>query len=113
MTTTTTPAVTAEDEGPQPPDARRRTPTEVLATSARYVALVISAVLFLLPFYLIVRNALAADSEITAPGWTLFPKTIHWDNFRELFTDPSVNLLQALGNSAIVAVTQTAGMLLL
>ena len=113
MTATTTPAVAAEDEAPLQPRARPRTPAEVLGTSARYLALVIAAVLFLVPFYLIIRNAIAADAEITAPGWTLFPSTIHWENFGELFTDPSVNLLQALGNSAIVAVSQTTGMLLL
>ena len=97
--------------------ARRRrrhlTPGGVASALLRYLALVISTVLFLLPFYLIVRNAISADSEITAPSWTLFPSTIHWENFRELFTDPSVNIAQALGNSAIVAVLQTAGMLLL
>jgi len=93
--------------------SRHRTPGGVAGAVLRYLALVISAVLFLLPFYLIVRNAVSIDTEITAPGWTLFPPTIHWENFRELFADPSVNILQALGNSAIVAVAQTAGMLLL
>ena len=52
------------------------------------------------------------DSEITAPGWTFFPKTIHWENFSELFSDPSVNFLRALGVSAVIAVVETAGMLL-
>ncbi|GLY93830.1 carbohydrate ABC transporter permease [Actinoplanes sp. NBRC 103695] len=113
MTATTTPPVAAEEEAPLRPRARPRTPAETLGTSARYLALIIAAGLFLVPFYLIIRNALAADSEITAPGWTLFPSTIHWENFGELFTDPSVNLLQALGNSAIVAISQTVGMLLL
>ena len=32
----------------------------------RYLALIISAVLFLLPFYLIIRNALSLDKDITA-----------------------------------------------
>lgn len=110
---------TTADQDPQERHAevqrRRRplTPGGVAGALVRYLALAISAVLFLLPFYLIVRNAVSEDSEITAPGWTLFPRTIHWDNFRELFSDPSVNILQALGNSAIVAVLQTTGMLLL
>jgi multiple sugar transport system permease protein len=110
---------TMADQDPQEGHAevqrRRRqlTPGGVAGALLRYLALAISAVLFLLPFYLIVRNAVSVDSEITAPGWTLFPRTIHWDNFRELFSDPSVNIVQALGNSAIVAVVQTAGMLLL
>jgi len=92
---------------------RRVTPGSVVVAVLRYIALVISAVLFLLPFYLIVRNAISLDTDITAPGWTLFPKKIHWENFPELFTDPSVNILQGLLNSAIIAVLQTAGILLL
>jgi multiple sugar transport system permease protein len=92
---------------------RRVTFGGVLVTVLRYVALIISAVLFLLPFYLILRNALSKDTDITAPGWTLFPKQLHWENFAELFTDPSVNILQSLANSAIIAVLQTAGILLI
>jgi multiple sugar transport system permease protein len=92
---------------------RRGTPGSVVVAALRYIALVISAVLFLLPFYLIVRNALSLDTDITAPGWTLFPKKIHLENFPELFTDPSVNIVQGLLNSAIIAVLQTAGILLL
>jgi multiple sugar transport system permease protein len=92
---------------------RRVTPGSVVATVLRYIALIASAVLFLLPFYLIVRNALSKDTDITAPGWTVFPKQLHWENFAELFTDPSVNILRSLANSAIIAVLQTAGILLL
>lgn len=97
-----------------PPHRRRpRTPGSVVAQVLRYLALLAAAVLFLVPFYLIVRNALSLDTEITAPGWTLFPASVHWENFGELFRDPSVNILQSLGNSAIVAVLQTGGQLLL
>jgi multiple sugar transport system permease protein len=94
---------------------RRRwvTPGSVVIAVLRYIALVISAILFLLPFYLILRNAVSLDTDITAPGWTLFPKKIYWENLPELFTDPSVNILQGLLNSAIIAVLQTAGILLL
>ena len=92
---------------------RRVTVGGVVTAVLRYLALIISAVLFLLPFYLIVRNALSKDTDITAPGWKLFPKQLHWENFAELFTDPSVNIVRALANSAIIAVLQTAGILLL
>jgi multiple sugar transport system permease protein len=105
-----------QESGVRAAEVRRRRrigPGSVVATVLRYLALVFSAVLFLLPFYLIVRNAVSSDTDITAPGWTLFPKEIHWENFAELFTDPSVNILQGLVNSAIIAVLQTAGMLLL
>jgi multiple sugar transport system permease protein len=112
-TSAITETVPLEQQGAVRRRRRRVTLGSVVATVLRYLALIISAVLFLLPFYLIVRNALSKDTDITAPGWTLFPKQLHWENFAELFTDPSVNILQSLGNSAIIAVLQTAGILLL
>ena len=112
-----TSAVTATEPQARQATVRRRrrrvTVGSVVTTVLRYLALIISAVLFLLPFYLIVRNALSKDTDITAPGWKLFPKQLHWENFAELFTDPSVNIVRALANSAIIAVLQTAGILLL
>jgi multiple sugar transport system permease protein len=43
----------------------------------------------------------------------LFPSTLHWENFKELFTDPVVNIVRSLINSAVIAVVQTLGQLLL
>ncbi|SDS76535.1 carbohydrate ABC transporter permease [Microlunatus soli] len=98
-----------------PPPTRRRRPTgaQIAGSFVRYLLLTVAAVLFLIPFYLIVRNGLATDQEITSPDWTLFPQQIQWGNFAELFTDKAVNILGGLKISAIVAVLQTAGMLLL
>lgn len=79
----------------------------------RYALLIILALLFLLPFYLIVRNGLAAESEITSPNWTLFPSTLHFENIPELFNDTEVPFLDGMVNSTIIAVLQTAGQILL
>jgi multiple sugar transport system permease protein len=79
----------------------------------RYSALWVSAVLFLLPFYLVVRNGLASESDITSPTWTFFPSTIRWENFAELFSDPAVPMVRSMLNSLLVAVLQTAGQLVL
>ena len=95
-----------------PPNKARTTPAAVAVSVLRYLALAIAAVLFLLPYYLVVRNALSSDAEITAPGWTFFPTQIHWENLSELFSDPSVNFIRALANSAVIAVVETAGMIL-
>ena len=111
--TATTPALAEQVPVATTHRHRRRTPGSVVVAILRYAALVVSAVLFLLPFYLIIRNALASDVEITAATWTVFPNTIQWENFAELFDDPAVNILRSLGNSAIIAVVQTAGQLLL
>jgi len=79
----------------------------------RYALLVILALLFLLPFYLIVRNGLAAESEITSPNWTFFPSTLHFENIQELINDTEVPFLDGMLNSTIIAVLQTAGQILL
>lgn len=79
----------------------------------RYILLIILALLFLLPFYLIVRNGLAAESEITSPNWTFFPSTLHFGNIQELFSDTEVPFLDGMVNSTIIAVLQTAGQILL
>lgn len=84
-----------------------------LGAVARYAALAVSTVLFLLPFYLMLRNALATDQEITGVDWTLFPSSPQWGNVAEVFADDSANFTRALLNSAVVAVAQTAGTVLL
>ena len=85
----------------------------IISVVLRYVLLIILALLFLIPFYLIVRNGLAAEQEITSPNWTFFPSTLHFENIAELFSDPEVPFLDGLINSAIISVLQTAGQILL
>jgi multiple sugar transport system permease protein len=82
-------------------------------TVARYAALVVATVLFLLPFYLMLRNALATDREITGVDWTIFPSSLRWGNVEEVFEDSSANFARSLFNSAVIAVAQTAGTVLL
>ncbi len=84
-----------------------------LARALRLVVLIALAVLFLVPFYLLVRDGLATEADITAPGWTFFPHTLHWGNVAELFHDPAVPMLHSLWNSARIAVLTTVGTLLL
>jgi multiple sugar transport system permease protein len=81
--------------------------------AVRYLALSMAAVLFLVPFYLVLRNGLATEQEITAPSWTFWPSEIHWENFAALFSNPAVPMVRSMVNSLVVAVLQTAGQLLL
>jgi multiple sugar transport system permease protein len=85
----------------------------VVATTLRYAALTVAALVFLLPFYLIVRNGLSTEADITSPEWSLFPSSLHWENITELFSDPSVPMAHALWNSLVIAVLQTGGQLVL
>jgi len=84
-----------------------------LGRAVRVVLLVVLALLFLIPFYLLVRNGLSTEQEITSPGWTLFPSHLQWSNVRELFDDPAVPMERALLNSTLIAVSTTLGTVLL
>ncbi|GGU57852.1 sugar ABC transporter permease [Streptomyces albospinus] len=79
----------------------------------RAVLLVALALLFLIPFYLLVRNGLAGESDITAPNWTFFPDRFHWSNLTEVFTDPNLPMARALLNSSLIAVSTTIGTVVL
>lgn len=76
-----------------------------LATTLRVAALLGLSLLFLVPFYLIARNALLSDREITSFDWTWFPPAPHWDNFLKLFSSPDIPMGVGLRNSFLVAVT--------
>jgi multiple sugar transport system permease protein len=79
----------------------------------RLAVLCLLAAVFLVPFYLLVRNGLASEREITAPGWTLLPRRLRWENVTELFADPNVPMAHALLVSALIACATTAGTVLL
>lgn len=100
--------MTAEPAGGPPRVVgHKASPRTLVGTFARWIALIIFAAVFLVPFYLIVRNAFSTDAEITAPNWTFFPTHIQWGNFTEVFRDPDLDLVRALVNSAIIAVVVT------
>lgn len=75
----------------------------------RYTALIVLSVGFLLPFYIIFRNAFSSRQLITSPQWHWWPDQLNLTNVQALFSNDNLNLLAALGNSAIVAVAQTSG----
>jgi multiple sugar transport system permease protein len=91
----------------------RRDPAARVGAAARYAALAVGAVLFLVPFYLVLRNGLSTESDITAPDWKLVPSTVQWGNISQLFSDPSVPMTRSLVNSVAISVTQTVGVLVL
>lgn len=90
-----------------------RSTGKIASLVLRYAVLIILALIFLLPFYLILRNGLATDADITSPSWTFFPKALHFENIQELFSDPDVPFVDGLINSATVAILQTVGQIVI
>ncbi|MER6242578.1 carbohydrate ABC transporter permease [Streptomyces griseorubiginosus] len=100
MTTTTPPVGKQRDKG-----------RGVFGNTGLYIAVGVAAVLFLIPFYLIFRNALSTDLEITGENWKVLP-SFQWGNVSELFNDPTVEFGKSMVNSLVVAVASTVGTLL-
>ncbi|MEV1078124.1 carbohydrate ABC transporter permease [Streptomyces sp. NPDC050211] len=93
--------------------AKAKRPGGVMSNTGLYIATCVAAVLFLIPFYLIVRNAFMTDPEITGEEWKWFPTDIQWGNVTEPFDDVTVDFARSMWNSLVVAVLHTTGILLI
>ncbi|MFG2551420.1 carbohydrate ABC transporter permease [Streptomyces sp. NPDC048581] len=109
--TTTMPKVRKSAPTSDTPSRARRG-GGVMSSTGLYIATGVAAFLFLIPFYILVRNALSTDAEITGENWKIFPTDIQWGNISELFSDGTVPFAQSLWNSAVVATLHTVGVLL-
>ncbi len=89
--------------------APRRPLSHYAGPALQYLLLILLALLFLIPFYIIFRNALLTQREITSFDWVWLPVPPQFDNFTALFNDPSAPMLTGLRNSVIIAFVQTVG----
>jgi len=76
-----------------------------LATPLLYAALVVLAVLTLLPLLWMVSASLMPSGEATASA-RLLPRTVTLEKYRTLFT--RLNVARALANSTVLATAVTA-----
>lgn len=80
-----------------------------LVTALRYGLATALALLFLLPFYVIVRNAFSTNQNITAPRWNWLPDQPNLANLESMLSSDSTGVLKGLLNSAIMTILQTVG----
>jgi len=71
----------------------------------RYTLLIGLAIIFLLPFYMIIRNSLMTQAEITnMNAWTWWPDSPQWSNYKSVFDDKSISMATGLRVSAMLAI---------
>lgn len=78
----------------------------VVGVYLQQIVLSALALLFLVPFYVMVRNALMTDAQITAFDWVWLPIPPQWENLVELFNDVAAPTATGLRNSAVIAISQ-------
>lgn len=109
---TKTPTVEGVGDGPSsgagrawsPPSASRVRARRLVKRTILYIALCLIAVIFLTPFYVIVRNSLMTNEQITSFEWQWLPSDPQWSNFTGLFRGLNAYMGTGLLNSAIIAV---------
>jgi multiple sugar transport system permease protein len=79
----------------------------------QYALLVLLTIIFLIPFYVMFRNALMTQAQMTSFDWIWLPIPPVFQNLNDLLNDPSAPMLNGLKNSAIIAVLQTLGQMLI
>lgn len=72
----------------------------------RYLVASALAVVFLIPFYAMVKTALSTNEEIYSREFVFWPSDPQWQRIPELLSDP--RYLEALKNSTIMAVVSTS-----
>jgi multiple sugar transport system permease protein len=75
-----------------------------LGPGLRYIALIALALLFLFPFYLMIRTAVITQPEVASFDWVWWPQETHWrENLEGIFNDQTAPMSVGLRNSAIIA----------
>ena len=70
----------------------------------RYIVLIALALLFLFPFYLMIRTAVITQPEVASFDWVWWPQEMHWrENLEGIFNDQTAPMSVGLRNSAIIA----------
>ena len=75
--------------------------------------LILLSIIYLIPFYIITRNALMTQKEIAQFDWLLWADVPQWSNLVDLLNDPIANMRVGLKNSALVSFFQVIGRLLI
>ncbi|WP_372351307.1 carbohydrate ABC transporter permease [Streptomyces sp. KL116D] len=75
-----------------------------LGSALTYLVLCLLAAVFLIPFYVLLRNAFMSTPEVTATDWHWLPSALHWDNFSSLFDNPERPFGRSIVNSLVIAV---------
>jgi multiple sugar transport system permease protein len=99
--------MTAFAQVPRAAGTGRRTAARVGGNVARYTAVTLAALLFLLPFYIMVKTAVSPTTDIASRTFVLWPSDPDWSSFGRVLSDPTFP--RAMLNSAVMAVLLTSG----
>ncbi|MEW1957919.1 carbohydrate ABC transporter permease [Kineococcus sp. NPDC059986] len=96
---------------PRAAGAGRRQAARAGVNVARYLAVTLVALLFLLPFYIMVKTAVSPAADVASRTFVLWPSDPDWSSFSRVLQDPTFP--RAMLNTAVMAVVLTGGQIVL
>lgn len=87
--------------------SKKQTAMKVLVQIALYTFLGIMALFMLFPFYWMLISSIKTVEEYNATVPTFWPHQFQWSNYRAVFTDKDLNLLQLFWNTVKVGLIST------
>ncbi len=79
---------------------------------AIWVALVLGAVVFALPFYVMIAMSLKTAAELASTSVWAWPVNPAWDNYQQVLTNANVSFATFLRNTTVIALLTTLGSVL-
>jgi multiple sugar transport system permease protein len=89
--------------------ARRSAVGNRVLQAALLTVLACGAALFMLPLYIMLAISLKSRAEAANTSPWSWPVNVTFGNYRQVWTDPTINFLHALGNTLILSVIPTIG----
>lgn len=68
---------------------------------------------FLLPMIWMITSSLKSTNEVFAVNWKWLPDVFRWDNYKAVWTDPEVSMLNAYANTGFITIISTAAQLII
>lgn len=92
--------------------AKRAAVTDKTSKLVVFVTLILGAVVFMLPFYVMICMAFKSQNEVATTSMWALPKAWGMQNFVDVWTNPNVSFLLFLTNTSIITFTATFGVLI-
>ncbi len=90
---------------------KRAETSERIVKFFTWCALLIGAVAFVMPLYIMIVMALKTPNEIATTSAWAWPKDLTWENFSTVLSNPNVSFKLFFKNTLVIAILSTTGVI--
>jgi ABC-type glycerol-3-phosphate transport system permease component len=94
------------------PQRKVKSPGKRLREISAHALLIVTALIFLVPFVWLVLTSLKPANQVFSTPLTWWPNPIRWENYSEALTSPAFPFWRLLSNTLAYALLSTAGVVI-